>query len=79
MYCHDHLAFVSCMLEVLSLKSKMPQSFFGFQQERGRDLTFSHKGTWHLDLELCLGLLFKVLSFDFKRSLVKVMKACLKE
>lgn len=46
----------------------MPQSFHGFQQERGRDLTFNHNGTQHLELELYLGPLYKVLSFDFKRS-----------
>lgn len=51
-----------------TLKNKVPQIFWGFQQERGRDLIFSHKGTEHLDLELYLGPLFKVLSFDFKRS-----------
>lgn len=46
----------------------MPQGFCGFQQERGSDLNFKHKWTEHLDLELYLGPLFKVLSFDSKRS-----------
>lgn len=70
------------MLDILSSKSKMLQGFCGFQQERGRDLTFDHKETQYPDLQLYSDTSFKVLSFGLKRSAGKndfIMNSCLKE